>query len=51
MMFGSGTMNPTFVAMSVGNALFLILEMDGPFDGLPRVSADPMIFALEHLNQ
>ena len=38
-------------AVSVGSALFLILEMDGPFEGLLRVSADPLRFALAHLNQ
>ena len=38
-------------AVSVGSALFLILEMDGPFEGLLRVSADPMLFAHAHLNQ
>ena len=38
-------------AVSVGSALFLILEMDGPFGGLLRVSADPLRFALAHLNQ
>ena len=38
-------------ALSVGSALFLILEMDGPFDGLLKVSPAPLRFALEHLNQ
>ena len=38
-------------AVSVGSALFLILEMDEPFEGLLRVSADPLRFALAHLNQ
>jgi len=38
-------------ALSVGSAVFLILEMDGPFDGLLRVSADPLRYALAHLNQ
>ena len=39
-----------FCAVSVGSALFLILEMDGPFVGMLKVSADPMHFALAHLN-
>jgi len=38
-------------AVSVGSALFLILEMDEPFGGLVRVSADPLRFALSHLNR
>jgi hypothetical protein len=38
-------------ALSVGSALFLILELDGPFDGLLKVSPAPLRFALEHLNQ
>ena len=28
-------------ALSVGSAIFLVLEMDGPFDGWLRVSAAP----------
>ena len=38
-------------ALSVGGAVFLILEMDTPFEGLLRVSADPWRYALAHLNQ
>ena len=38
-------------ALSIGSAVFLILEMDGPFDGLLKVSADPLRYALAHLNQ
>jgi hypothetical protein len=38
-------------AMSVGSAVFLILELDGPFDGLLRVSADPVRYAYAHLNE
>ncbi|HEY4646685.1 MAG TPA: hypothetical protein VIH25_10435 [Steroidobacteraceae bacterium] len=38
-------------AVSVGSAVFLILELDGPFDGLIKVSADPMRYAHAHLNQ
>ena len=38
-------------AVSVGSAVFLILEMDGPFDGLLKVSADPLRYAHAHLNQ
>ena len=38
-------------ALSVGSAVFLILEMDGPFDGLLKVSAGPMRYAHAYLNQ
>jgi hypothetical protein len=38
-------------ALSVGSAVFLILEMDTPFDGVLRVSAEPLRYALAHLNQ
>jgi hypothetical protein len=38
-------------AVSVGSALFLILEMDGPFHGLLSVSADPLRYAYAHINQ
>lgn len=37
-------------ALSVSSAVFLILEMDMPFDGLLKISADPFRFAYEHLN-
>lgn len=38
-------------ALSVSSALFLVLEMDGPFDGLIKASADPLRYALAHINQ
>jgi hypothetical protein len=38
-------------ALSVGSAVFLVLELDGPFDGLLKVSADPLRYAHAHLNQ
>jgi hypothetical protein len=38
-------------ALSVASALFLILEMDGPFEGLLKVSADPLRSAYGRLNQ
>ncbi|MDF0645584.1 MAG: DUF4239 domain-containing protein [Nitrospira sp.] len=37
-------------ALSVSSALFLVLEMDGPFDGLIKASADPLRYALTHIN-
>jgi hypothetical protein len=38
-------------ALSVGGAVFLIAEMDGPFEGVVKVSADPLRYAYTHLNQ
>ena len=38
-------------ALSVASAVFLILEMDGPFEGVLRVSPDPLLFALSQLGQ
>ncbi|HXJ82854.1 MAG TPA: hypothetical protein VMS64_29720 [Candidatus Methylomirabilis sp.] len=38
-------------ALSVSSALFLILEMDGPFDGVLKVSSDSLRYAHAHLNQ
>ena len=38
-------------ALSVGSAVFLLLEMDAPFDGVLKVSAEPLRYALAHLNQ
>ena len=38
-------------ALSVAGAVFLILELDGPFEGLIMVSPDPLRYALGHLKQ
>lgn len=38
-------------ALSVSSALFLVLELDGPFDGLIKVSADPLRYVQSHINQ
>ena len=38
-------------ALSVAAAVFLILELDGPFDGIVRVSGEPLRFALANLGQ
>jgi len=38
-------------ALSVSSAVFLILEMETPFDGLLKISAEPFQHAYEHLNQ
>jgi hypothetical protein len=38
-------------ALSVASAVFLVLEMDGPFEGLLKISAEPMRYAHAHLNQ
>ena len=40
-----------FCALSVAGAVFLILEMGSPFDGLMKISPDPLRFALSHMNQ
>jgi hypothetical protein len=36
-------------ALSVAGDVFLTLEMDGPFDGLIQVSAEPVRYALTRL--
>lgn len=38
-------------ALSVAAAVFLVLEMDGPFEGWITVSADPLKYALARLGQ
>ena len=38
-------------AFSVAGAVFLILELDGPFDGIIRVSGAPLQYALTQLSQ
>ena len=38
-------------ALSVSGAIFLILELDHPFDGLIPISSGPMRTALTHLGQ
>ena len=38
-------------ALSVAAAMFLRLELDGPLDGLIRISSGPLRFALDHLGQ
>jgi hypothetical protein len=38
-------------ALSVGSSVFLVLELNSPFSGLLRVSADPMRYAYAHLSQ
>lgn len=49
--------NPTVLAvlfvcsLSIGSALFLVLEMDSPFEGWLRVSAEPMRYTLTQLNR
>ena len=37
--------------LSVASAIFLILEMDSPFQGFMKVSPDPLRYALSRLNQ
>jgi hypothetical protein len=38
-------------ALSVSSAVFLVLEMDGPFDGVLTVSPTPLHYALSHLGR
>jgi hypothetical protein len=38
-------------ALSVAAAVFLILELDGPFDGLIKISGAPLRYALSQLGQ
>ena len=38
-------------ALSVSLAVFLVLEMDAPFNGLLKISADSLRYAYAHLNQ
>jgi len=38
-------------ALSVAASVFLILEMDHPFDGMMKISSAPMRFTLSHLGQ
>ena len=38
-------------ALSVAGSIFLILEMDQPFEGLMRISSAPLRYALSHLGQ
>jgi hypothetical protein len=38
-------------AFSIGSALFLVLELDAPFEGLIKVAADPLRYALAHMNR
>jgi hypothetical protein len=38
-------------ALSVAGAVFLVLEMDGPFDGLITVSPEPLRYALAWMRQ
>lgn len=38
-------------ALSVASAVFLILEMDGPFEGLVKISPDPLRYALSQMEK
>ena len=39
------------VALSVAGAIFVIMEQDGPLDGLLQVASEPMRHALRHLDR
>jgi hypothetical protein len=53
--FGVPPSNATVIAalsisaLSVASAIFLILELDGPFAGIIKVSPEPFHFALSYL--
>jgi hypothetical protein len=36
-------------ALAIGSAIFLILQLDSPFDGLLKISSEPMRTALAHM--
>jgi len=38
-------------ALSVAGAIFLILEMDSPFEGLMKISPEPLRYAYSRINQ
>jgi len=38
-------------SLSIGSAIFLILDMDAPYHGMMKVSADPLRFAITHINR
>jgi hypothetical protein len=40
----------TLCALSVASAMFMVLEMDRPLDGLIRVAPDPWIYAFQRMN-
>ena len=40
-----------FAALSVSDAIFLILELDTPYGGLIQISSKPIDTALEHLGK
>jgi hypothetical protein len=49
--------NPTVIvvlfvcSLSIGCALFLVLELDSPFEGWLKVSAEPMRYTLSRMGQ
>lgn len=49
----NGTVLAVFLlcALSVGGSVFLVLEMDGPFDGVLKVSPGPLQYAHDHLGK
>jgi hypothetical protein len=40
-----------FAAVSVAAAVFLIFELDGPFDGIIRISSEPFRHVLANLGR
>lgn len=48
---GTVTAALLLAAVSVGAALFLVLELESPFDGLLKSSPEPLLGALQRINQ
>jgi hypothetical protein len=48
---GTAVTAQMFAALAVAGALFLILELDQPFDGLVRISSEPMVNALHEISK
>lgn len=48
---GTVTVALMLAALSVAGAIFLVLELDTPFDGLIQISSEPMLSALQHLGR
>ena len=48
---GTAVTAQMFAALAVAGALFLILELDQPFDGLVRISSEPMVNAIHEISK
>jgi hypothetical protein len=48
---GTAVTAQMLAALAVAGALFLILELDQPFDGIVRISSEPMVNALQEISK